>query len=505
MNQQGTYLQRRSIRHVKRTISAFALLFVLGWIVCPNNAMAQGDDVQIRLTVRRVERLHNTENFPDTGDVDYYVSNVAIAGREQPQSEIVWDQPVIEPHWTWAVTVDPDDLAQDSPGRYRTSVIFELWDSDWLNDTPIAIFLSGRRDYRATVVYDDSSCGIDSVSALIGDVGPAQARHVSGTWEFGVCRLDMVTSGNAGDRARVEYTIQLSRQPTEAMIPLYSWWSPGREDNAAFTSAEWAGEIGDRRVPDYDLFRKEALVFSPFASQPPQTAPLYEWYSPSRGDHFTTTDPRWAGSPGDPARTPDYQPLGIIGYVYTTPGSGRVPLHSWYDHGRGDNFITSQPAWVGSAGDTRTPNYGYVRLEGYGLSVDEADTVLTPFSGRFTGSASSDGSRADIVVDLVQLGGSVSGRVDVGPGLRINSGCIFGIRSFPARAFSISGTTSADSARLLEAATVSVSGIAVDIFITASLSGAGETLAMTLDIDLPRRLESLGCRDRVVSGTLIRS
>ena len=25
---------------------------------------------------------------------------------------------------------------------------------------------------------------------------------------------------------------------------------------------------------------------------------LYTWYSPSRGDYFTTTDPAWAGGPG---------------------------------------------------------------------------------------------------------------------------------------------------------------------------------------------------------------
>lgn len=73
--------------------------------------------------------------------------------------------------------------------------------------------------------------------------------------------------------------------------------------------------------------------------------PLYLWFSPSRGDNFTTSDPRWAGNAGD-VRPPDYQFVRVEGYVFSpdAPAPPRtVPLQSWYNERLEDNAVTSDP------------------------------------------------------------------------------------------------------------------------------------------------------------------
>jgi serine/threonine protein kinase len=150
-------------------------------------------------------------------------------------------------------------------------------------------------------------------------------------------------------------------------VSLYSWWSPSREDNFATTNPAWAGKSGDTRSPDYVFVRLEGLVCNPDTPQPPGTVALYSWWSPSRGDNFTTTNPAWAGKSGD-TRLPDYVFVRLEGYVYspdTTQLLGMVALYSWWSPSREDNFATTNPTWAGKSGDTRLPDYGFARLEGY--------------------------------------------------------------------------------------------------------------------------------------------
>jgi hypothetical protein len=98
-------------------------------------------------------------------------------------------------------------------------------------------------------------------------------------------------------------------------ISLYNWWSPSQGDNFATTNSAWAGKPGDVILPDYDFVRLEGSVCSPDVSQPPGTVPLYSWWSPSRGDSFATTDPVWAGKPGDTI-LPDYDFVRLEGYLF---------------------------------------------------------------------------------------------------------------------------------------------------------------------------------------------
>ncbi|MCB0104632.1 MAG: hypothetical protein KDE53_01955, partial [Caldilineaceae bacterium] len=228
--------------------------------------------------------------------------------------------------------------------------------------------------------------------------------------------------------------------------------------------------------------------------------------SPSRGDHFVTTDPAWEGYPGDPMRSPDYEPLGPIGYLYNEDGLGRVPLHSWYDPNRGDNFITSQRSWIGAPGDTRGPNYDYVRLEGYALIYDEDSPPMAQFDGRFRGTVTGDsGSSATVTVDLVSSGTSVTGNLVLGPGLIINSGCDLGTYSIPSHSFTTNAMVSATNPYHLETTIpLTVNGVTINIAVSLDLATTGDVITADVRFDLPFFVELLGCSDRTLTITLIR-
>ena len=91
---------------------------------------------------------------------------------------------------------------------------------------------------------------------------------------------------------------------------------------------------------------------------PPSTRPLYLWYSASRrSDNFTTSDPRWAGTPG--AVQSGYTFVSVQGYVHSSGLAGTIPLRSSYKGSvKEDNRATSNPI-AAPAG------YSFYRTEGY--------------------------------------------------------------------------------------------------------------------------------------------
>jgi hypothetical protein len=147
---------------------------------------------------------------------------------------------------------------------------------------------------------------------------------------------------------------------------LYQWWSSTRGDNFTTSDDRWAGAVGDG-VHGYQLSRIAGQVFDPALPQPPNTVPLVSWWSPSRGDNFTTSDPSWQGTIGG-TRPPDYRLFRVEGYAYDPDQPqppNTVPLVSWWSPSRGDHSATSDPSWRGRPGDTRPPDYTFVRLLGY--------------------------------------------------------------------------------------------------------------------------------------------
>ena len=152
----------------------------------------------------------------------------------------------------------------------------------------------------------------------------------------------------------------------EDLVQISNWWSTDRKDNFATADPKWAGRVGEKRSPDYRLFRIEGLVFR---EQKSGTIPLYSWYSPSRGDNFLTSNPEWSGQDGD-TKSPDYRFVRVDGYIHD-PSLPRpdhpsiVPLNSFWSSSRKDNFATADGIWAGAVGEMRDPDYRLFRKEGY--------------------------------------------------------------------------------------------------------------------------------------------
>ncbi|MCY1061446.1 hypothetical protein [Nannocystis sp. SCPEA4] len=101
--------------------------------------------------------------------------------------------------------------------------------------------------------------------------------------------------------------------------------------------------------------------------------PMVTFFSAARGDHITTSDPTWtcryfnncpAGS-GDP--TGGYVAVGMQGHVWNPDNpqpTGTNKLYHWWNPTRGDNFITSDPAWDDPTAPPQ-PGYTMFRIEGY--------------------------------------------------------------------------------------------------------------------------------------------
>ncbi|HYE96838.1 MAG TPA: trypsin-like serine protease [Rubricoccaceae bacterium] len=171
---------------------------------------------------------------------------------------------------------------------------------------------------------------------------------------------------------RVSACAQLRRQaqvgaPTRN---LYNWWSSGRADHFATADPEWAGCDGERIVSpagaSYTFTRLEGLLFSPDHPQPEGTVRLSTWWHAARGDNFLTSLPD--ARPRDPLVGGRYAFVRHEGYLYAPdrprPATPTVPLYSWFNATRGDYFTTTDPRWAGRPGDRRE-GYVFHRLEGY--------------------------------------------------------------------------------------------------------------------------------------------
>jgi hypothetical protein len=97
---------------------------------------------------------------------------------------------------------------------------------------------------------------------------------------------------------------------------------------------------------------------------PPEGAlvPLFVWWSPERNDTFVTPT-QCAECPPEAA----YALLGVAGWIYTSPGPGRVPLDCYWSPSYLDALLaTEAPA---------DPSYSFVRREGYALAAASAGAL----------------------------------------------------------------------------------------------------------------------------------
>lgn len=206
--------------------------------------------------------------------------------------------------------------------------------------------------------------------------------------------------------------------PKQPILPLYSWWNNLAKDNLATTSARYDWYDGDhtpsavsmqeglshiwkgRQMGDYGLYRLEGYLFDPSEQQPEGTIPLFRWFNVDRGDHFLSSDPRWTIPTSEVIWQSADSNNGILdkdlldteesrrgyrlvrfeGYAWDPkrpqpPGS--VPLFSWWNRDRQDNFATTNPRYNGILVDDLTWNgeftnprfeksgYSRYRLEGW--------------------------------------------------------------------------------------------------------------------------------------------
>jgi hypothetical protein len=137
------------------------------------------------------------------------------------------------------------------------------------------------------------------------------------------------------------------------------------------SDTRWAGSTGSQK-DGYRFYRREGYLYAPDGPQPANTMPLYRWWSPSRKDFFTTSNPDWRGSPGKGKS--GYQFVRLEGYVLKDAGSGRLPLKSYWSASRTDNVATADSAWDNE--QRRRPDYRHYRIDGYLQPRAEIPTAL---------------------------------------------------------------------------------------------------------------------------------
>lgn len=172
-------------------------------------------------------------------------------------------------------------------------------------------------------------------------------------------------------------------------MALVTWFSPARGDYFTTTDPEWREPVGTvrRGRGDYRAVRWEGFVYSPDEPQPPGTVPLFHWWSASRQDNFLTTDPAWAGNVGDTRRGQgDYRLFRIEGYVSRDPGPGLIPLRQHWEGSSQDNWTTSESNIHASSGFRMYRVAGYLRPPRPGMNPTLPDRS----------SAASDATVADV-------------------------------------------------------------------------------------------------------------
>lgn len=226
-----------------------------------------------------------------------------------------------------------------------------------------------RRDYEETVRVADWQLpggfddGVYSVTVALRRAGEKVVERSAQVWS---CCHSHGGSHHPPGPELITFFLAVNDVDEDKLVALHNWYSRSRADN--FSTTDWRAGPGTTHSPDYAWV--ELMGYS-YLTPAPGRRPLYHWYSPDRGDNLTTTDPNWHGRAGD---TRDgYGFAGVIAFVLSEPAAGTIPLYSWYSPSRGDNYLSS--AWVGRPGDIRSPDYRFVREEGYLLLA----TVATPF------------------------------------------------------------------------------------------------------------------------------
>jgi hypothetical protein len=188
----------------------------------------------------------------------------------------------------------------------------------------------------------------------------------------------------------------------ERVTSLYTWYSSARQDHFTTTDPAWAGVVGDRRVSgdEYELMRIEGRVFSPDAPQPKGTRPLWSFWHPERGDSFLTTRSRFVRS----RFVEGYKRSRLEGFIYTdtSPGPGRALLVSYWNPEAQDNVATTaRPGEIRSLTSAwqEYRREGFLFPSGQLVQPDDITDALVP-TRVLRGDREFDGNGPDITARL---------------------------------------------------------------------------------------------------------
>jgi len=116
--------------------------------------------------------------------------------------------------------------------------------------------------------------------------------------------------------------------PRDDLVPVYRLYNPDTGEHL------YTRDTNEADVVQGEGFFYEGAPFLVSRCRGPGDAPLYRFYRPDVG-HMYGTDPR------PPVRGSQLE--GVMGYVGTRPGRGRVLLYEFFDPGTGLHFYTTDP------------------------------------------------------------------------------------------------------------------------------------------------------------------
>ncbi len=191
----------------------------------------------------------------------------------------------------------------------------------------------------------------DSIKASkdVNDYRAYVAQYPSGTFRALADNRISVLSRPAPPPAAAAVT---PLRPAVGRVPLNLYYSPARGDN--FTTGTTAGEQSAQGA-GYSFAGIEGYGFR---DPQPGTVPLKLYWSAARGDNFTT-----ASAQGEHAALANgYVFVRVEAYIYPTQQPGTVPLKNYWSQVRGDNFSTATQTGEQNARDA---GYAFAWIEGY--------------------------------------------------------------------------------------------------------------------------------------------
>jgi len=141
----------------------------------------------------------------------------------------------------------------------------------------------------------------------------------------------------------------------KAVTPVYRYWNAAKKDHSYSTAQQ---EIGTATKEGYT---SEGPSFHVLPSQlAPGTVPVYQYFNASTSDHLYTTNASEIGGVTVKGQSANgYTCEGVLGYIYSDPVHGTLPVYRYWNAAASDSFYTTHPQEV----DTVVP--GTDGLNGY--------------------------------------------------------------------------------------------------------------------------------------------